>query len=44
MKQLVVTYPFKNYTWSDGTPGSIADFELAYKIDCDQTGGATWLT
>jgi ABC-type transport system substrate-binding protein len=41
MKQLVVTYPFKNFTWSDGTPGSIADFELAYKIDCDQTGGAT---
>ncbi len=40
MKQLVVTYPFQSYTWSDGTPGSIADFELSYKIDCDQTGGA----
>jgi ABC-type transport system substrate-binding protein len=40
MKQLVVTYPFQPYTWSDGTPGSIADFELSYKIDCDQTGGA----
>jgi ABC-type transport system substrate-binding protein len=41
MKQLVVTYPFQSYTWSDGTPGSIADFELSYKIDCDETGGAT---
>ncbi len=41
MKQLVVTYPFQSYTWSDGTPGSIADFELSRKIDCDPTGGAT---
>lgn len=41
MKQLVVTYPFQDYTWSDGTPGSIADFELSRKIDCDPTGGAT---
>jgi len=40
MKQLVVTYPFQDYTWSDGEPGKIADFELSYKIDCDQTGGA----
>jgi ABC-type transport system substrate-binding protein len=40
MKQLVVTYPFKDYTWSDGEPGKVADFELAYKIDCDKTGGA----
>ncbi len=40
MKQQVVTYPFQSYTWSDGTAGSIADFELAYKIDCDPTGGA----
>jgi ABC-type transport system substrate-binding protein len=40
MKQLVVTYPFQNYTWSDGEPGKIADFELSYKIDCDPTGGA----
>ena len=40
MMQLVVTYPFKDYTWSDGEPGKIADFELAYKIDCDKTGGA----
>jgi hypothetical protein len=41
LKQLVVTYPFQSYTWSDGTPGSIADFELSRKIDCDPTGGAT---
>jgi ABC-type transport system substrate-binding protein len=41
MKQLTATYKFKDYTWSDGTPGSIADFELAYKIDCDPTSGAT---
>jgi ABC-type transport system substrate-binding protein len=40
MKQLTATYKFKDYTWSDGTPGSIADFELAYKIDCDPTSGA----
>lgn len=40
MKQLVVTYPFQSYTWSDGTAGSIGDFELSYKIDCDPTGGA----
>ena len=41
LNQLTVTYPWKAYTWSDGTPGSIADFELGYKIDCDETGGAT---
>jgi ABC-type transport system substrate-binding protein len=41
MKQLVVTYPFQSYTWSDGEPGKIADFELSRKIDCDPTGGAT---
>jgi ABC-type transport system substrate-binding protein len=41
MKQLTATYTFKDYTWSDGTPGSTADFELAYKIDCDPTSGAT---
>ncbi len=28
MKQLVATYKFKPYTWNDGTPGSVADFEL----------------
>lgn len=41
LKQLVVTYPFQSFTWSDGTAGSIADFELSRKIDCDPTGGAT---
>jgi ABC-type transport system substrate-binding protein len=41
MKQLVATYKFKDYTWSDGTPGSVADFELAYKIECDPESGAT---
>lgn len=35
MKQLVVTYRHKPFTWSDGTPGAIADFQLGYKIDCD---------
>lgn len=40
MKQLVVTYKFKDYTWNDGTAGSIADFELGYKIDCDKESGA----
>jgi ABC-type transport system substrate-binding protein len=35
MKQLVITYRFKPYNWSDGTPGSIADFQLGQKIDCD---------
>jgi ABC-type transport system substrate-binding protein len=41
MKQLTSTYKFKDYTWSDGTKGSIADFELTYKIDCDRESGAT---
>ena len=41
MKQLDVTYKFKDYTWSDGTKGSVADFKLAYKIDCDKESGAT---
>ncbi len=36
MKQLVVTYRFNPFTWSDGTPGVIADFQLGYKIDCDE--------
>ena len=40
MKQLTVTYKFKAYTWSDGTAGSIEDFKLAYKIDCDKESGA----
>lgn len=41
MKQLVATYKFKDYTWSDGTKGSIEDFKLGYKIDCDRESGST---
>ncbi len=41
MKQLTSTYKFKDYTWSDGTKGSVEDFKLAYKIDCDKESGAT---
>lgn len=44
LPQLVVTYNLKPYTWSDGTPGSIADVELAYKINCDRNSGATTFT
>lgn len=41
MNQLVVTYQTaEGLTWSDGTPVSKADFELAYKIDCDPAIGA----
>ena len=40
MKQLVVTYKFDPYTWNDGTPGSVADFQLSQKIDCDPDSGA----
>lgn len=41
MPQLTVTFKFKPYTWSDGTPGSIDDFKLGYQINCDRTSGAT---
>ena len=41
LPQLVVTYKFKPYTWSDGTPGSIADFRLGFQIKCDRQSGAT---
>ncbi len=44
MPQLTVTYKFKPYTWSDGTPGSIEDFKLAFQINCDRTSGATTFT
>lgn len=44
MPQLNVTYKFKPYTWSDGTAGSIEDFKLAMKINCDRTSGATTFT
>jgi len=41
MNQLVVTYKWDpNLTWSDGTKVTKADFELAYKNDCDPTSGA----
>lgn len=41
LPQLTVTYSLNPYTWSDGTPGSIADVELAYQINCDENSGAT---
>ena len=41
LPQLTVTYALNPYTWSDGTPGSIADVELAYTINCDENSGAT---
>ncbi len=41
MPQLVVTYKLKDYTWSDGTKGSVADMELGLKFDCDKESGAT---
>ena len=40
MKQLTATYKFRHYTWSDGVAGSIDDFRLAYKVDCDRESGA----
>lgn len=40
LPQLVVTYKIKPFTWSDGTPASVGDMELSYKIDCDKTSGA----
>jgi ABC-type transport system substrate-binding protein len=41
LPQLTVTYRLKPYTWSDGTPGSVADVQLAYQINCDPESGAT---
>ena len=41
MLQLVTTHKLKDYTWSDGTAGSVADMELGYKIDCDPDSGNT---
>jgi len=41
MNQMVVTYPWREgLTWSDGQPVVKADFELAYKNDCDPASGA----
>ncbi len=46
MKQLVVKYKLVDgIKWSDGKPLVKADFELAYKIDCDKdSGAATYIT
>ena len=41
LPQLVVKYALNDYTWSDGTPGSIEDVKLAYQINCDRESGAT---
>jgi ABC-type transport system substrate-binding protein len=41
LPQLTVTYELNPYTWSDGTPGSLADIQLAYRINCDRQSGAT---
>jgi ABC-type transport system substrate-binding protein len=41
MNQLVVTYKWDpNLTWSDGTPVTQPDFELAYANDCNPESGA----
>ncbi|MER2599821.1 MAG: ABC transporter substrate-binding protein [Caldilineales bacterium] len=40
MPQLKVTYKMQDYTWSDGTAGSVADMELGFNIDCDKESGA----
>lgn len=45
MKQLVVTFQWvPNLKWSDGEPVTKADFELAYKNDCDPKSGAVDLS
>jgi ABC-type transport system substrate-binding protein len=45
MLQLTVTFEFEDgLTWSDGEPVKQADFELAYKIDCDTDSGAVTYT
>jgi len=41
LPQLTVTYKYLPHTWSDGTPASNADFELAFNINCDRESGAT---
>jgi ABC-type transport system substrate-binding protein len=41
MKQLVITYKFKDYTWSDGVKGTVDDIALGIKNDCDKDSGAT---
>lgn len=45
MKQLTVTDKWiSGITWEDGEPLKKADFELAYKINCDPESGAVSLT
>jgi len=44
LPQLKVTYKWLPHTWSDGVPASVADFELAFKINCDPASGATSFT
>jgi ABC-type transport system substrate-binding protein len=41
MNQLTVTYRLKPFTWSDGTPGTVADMKLGVDIDCNPDSGAT---
>ncbi|CAN5873713.1 ABC transporter substrate-binding protein [soil metagenome] len=41
LPQLAVKYQFNDSTWSDGTPVSIDDYKLGYKINCDPESGAT---
>ena len=41
MNQLTVTYKLKPFTWSDGTPGTVADMKLGVDIDCSPDSGAT---
>ncbi|MFN3982215.1 MAG: ABC transporter substrate-binding protein [Caldilinea sp.] len=41
MNQLTVTYKLKPFTWSDGTPGTVADMKLGVDIDCNPDSGAT---
>jgi len=41
MNQLTVTYKLNPFTWSDGTPGSVADMKLGVDIDCNPDSGAT---
>lgn len=40
LPQLVVNYKFAEFTWSDGTPASAGDVELAHQIECDKDSGA----
>lgn len=45
MHQLTVPFTFtEGLTWEDGTPVTKADFELAYKVNCDPTSGSVSYT